>query len=58
MKVIYCQAKRGGRTCYGPLYRCKKCGHIGCQNPDCPQKGFKMVSGPCVICGGFGEPIK
>ncbi len=46
-----CQGKRGDRglACFNALYRCLKCGNIGCEQPDCTRKGFD--SGKCIHCG-------
>jgi len=47
--VKYC------RYCSGKLYRCSKCGNIGCSTPTyakklCPNAGSK-TDGSCIKCG-------
>jgi hypothetical protein len=38
--------------CSQPLYRCKKCGNIGCAMPGCRNQGFKLgfFGCPCLKC--------
>lgn len=40
-------------TCNGLLYRCKKCGGVGCDRggDECTNQGFK--SGKCKKCGAI-----
>lgn len=48
--------KRTGGICYGFVYRCKKCGSVGCehyQDGECSNQGFK--SGYCLRCGTLGQ---
>lgn len=47
-----CPGKRGSSTCSGIVYRCKKCGNVGCDRGragECTSQGFK--SGRCTKCG-------
>ena len=42
-----CPGKRGNSTCNGTLYRCKKCGNVGCDQSQlgkCTNQGFNLVS--------------
>ena len=32
---------RDGSTCQTTLYRCAKCGHVGCTKPGCSNQGFR-----------------
>jgi len=38
--------------CGNPLYRCKKCGSLGCGNKDCPNQISE--NGHCKKCGNWG----
>jgi hypothetical protein len=43
-------------TCNGTLYRCKKCGNVGCdQGPStaCSNQAFDL--GKCMKCGARGH---
>jgi len=45
----------GDTLCAGPLYRCTKCGHVGCEKPkvgDCTNQTFAV--GRCLRCGANG----
>lgn len=53
-----CPGKRIDRkgTCLSTLYRCKKCGNVGCdqgQPGKCQNQGFKL--GKCMKCGASGQ---
>lgn len=40
--------------CINNLYRCKKCGNVGCAMlPECSNQGFKL--GKCVKCGAVSQ---
>jgi len=51
-----CPGKRDNHTCNSTLYRCKKCGNVGCdqsQPGKCTNQGFR--SGKCLKCGTSGQ---
>lgn len=53
--------KKSGLQCLSTVYRCKKCGSVGCdqgQAGDCSNQGFRIST--CVKCGTGGqkEPIR
>lgn len=48
--------KKNGSKCMNQLYRCKKCGNVGCDRPsdgECSNQGFKV--GKCLKCGATGQ---
>ena len=48
------------RKCNHPLYKCKKCGNVGCLNSSCERKAVGNFANVCDRCGstaGF-EPLK
>jgi hypothetical protein len=51
-----CPGKRDNHTCNSTLYRCKKCGNVGCdqsQPGKCTNQGFRL--GKCLKCGTSGQ---
>ena len=40
---------KGGSQCQATLYRCAKCGNVGCTKAGCSNQGFR--DGNCVKCG-------
>ncbi|VVE66992.1 hypothetical protein PCA31118_02435 [Pandoraea captiosa] len=47
-----CKGTRNGSSCGMLLYRCVRCGHVGCNqvsNSACSNMGFN--TGRCVRCG-------
>jgi hypothetical protein len=51
-----CPGRRDNHSCSSTLYKCKKCGNVGCdQSSDgkCTNQGFK--SGKCTKCGNYGK---
>lgn len=54
--MALCPGKKpDGRSCGTTLYRCKKCGNVGCaQNKDCSNLAFKDGS-KCTKCGAFSQ---
>ena len=55
IKLASCQEKlmRGGykTACGGTLYKCEKCGAVGCAKEGCPNQKFRDGAGSCKICG-------
>jgi len=52
MSNCHGQRKNYNMTCNSSIYKCKKCGNVGCNQPsegDCSQQGFR--NGSCVKCG-------
>ena len=48
--------RRENHSCMSQLYRCKKCGNVGCdqiQDGKCSNQGFKF--GKCLRCGASGQ---
>ncbi len=48
--------KSNNQTCYQSLYRCKKCGNVGCDRNnigECPNQAFNC--GKCMRCGANGQ---
>jgi hypothetical protein len=56
-----CNAKVGGTTCGGVLYRCPKCGLTGCKNrrngETCPNNITRDSGGTCRNCGSNLQTI-
>ncbi len=51
-----CPGTKGKSKCNKPLYRCKSCGHVGCeqsQDGQCTNQAFKL--GKCNKCGKSGQ---
>ncbi len=53
-----CPGKRTNRNtgCLSALYRCKKCGHVGCDQTTsgvCSNQAFRL--GKCLKCGATGQ---
>lgn len=47
-----CPGKRNGHVCAGTIWKCKKCGAIGCEQfqiGSCTNQGFRV--GKCLKCG-------
>lgn len=47
---------KSGTMCNSTLYRCKKCGNVGCDQGSqatCSNQGFK--TGKCLKCGISGQ---
>jgi hypothetical protein len=44
--------KDGGTCCTSTVYKCKKCGSVGCAygNTNCSNKNFDVI-GQCLKCG-------
>ena len=36
-------------TCNSTLYKCQKCGSVGCSSPSCTNRSFKLDE--CMRCG-------
>lgn len=50
-----CQGNKGGTRHNGGLvYRCPKCGSIGCTASGCTNQNFQ--SSRCMKCGKVGNP--
>lgn len=43
--------------CAGLVFKCTKCGAVGCKTKDCSNQKFN--NGQCVVCGSYGttKPI-
>ncbi len=53
-----CPGKRvkTGYDCTSSVYKCKKCGNVGCFQNDtgtCSNEGFR--NGKCLKCGSVGQ---
>jgi len=51
-----CTGKKDAHTCGCLLFKCKKCGNVGCdqgQDDKCSNQAFK--GGKCVRCGAIGQ---
>jgi len=48
-----CPGRRNNNYCNYPLWKCKKCGNVGCQEKGCPNQGFDEF-GRCRRCGESG----
>jgi len=51
-----CPGKCNGHTCMSTLYKCKKCGNVGCdqgQYGKCSNQAFQF--GICSKCGANGQ---
>lgn len=48
--------RKGSFRCLDTLYKCKKCGSVGCgvNNDDCLNKTFDKV-GRCLKCGSWDK---
>lgn len=47
-----CEGKReNGTRCGAVIYRCKKCGSVGCCTEGCTNQAFKSGSQICHQCG-------
>jgi hypothetical protein len=44
--------KKNGFGCQSGVYKCKKCGSVGCDNRDCGNRTFD--GGKCLKCGQYG----
>lgn len=44
--------RKAGFTCTNMLYRCKKCGAVGCQRKNCTNYNFD--GSRCLKCGNYG----
>ena len=56
MSICPGKRKKNNSNCTSTLYRCKKCGNIGCEQNqpfDCSNQGFK--AGKCLKCGVSGQ---
>jgi len=51
-----CQGKAAGSHCGGILYKCEKCGLVGCKNnrngQNCSNNITRDSGGMCKNCGG------
>jgi len=55
--MAQCPGKRGAQTCNRILYRCKKCGNVGCESgkpSECGNQAF-LTGSKCVKCGTSGQ---
>lgn len=56
-----CSGKINGKGCGSTLYKCTKCGSIGCKNKsngkDCSNSIKKDSGGTCKTCGSYVKPI-
>ena len=57
--MALCPGKRAKKvgSCGSILFRCKKCGNVGCQQAqggDCSNQGFS-ASSKCLRCGILGQ---
>lgn len=50
--MALCHGTRNGHSCGGYLYRCDKCGHVGCTHTGCTNHGFRIG---CLVCGAHGR---
>jgi len=39
-----CPGKVNNTTCYSTVYRCKKCGGVGCEREKCTNQSFESVN--------------
>lgn len=49
--------RKDNKKCNSVLYRCKKCGNVGCKQSrpgECSNQGFTL-SGQCLKCGTYGK---
>lgn len=53
--MTMCPGKRNGRngTCVGIVFRCDKCGNVGCDKSDCSNQGFAPFK--CLKCGALNQ---
>jgi hypothetical protein len=53
--MAMCAGTRNGRRCVLLLFRCKKCGNVGCHQTKkvCTSQGF--VGGKCMKCGSSNK---
>ena len=49
--MAFCQGIRNGSKCERAIYRCKKCGSVGCVSEGCSSKNFDGYK--CMKCGDF-----
>lgn len=42
----------GKNKCNSIVYRCSKCGTVGCKTQGCTNQKFNF--GKCVVCGNYG----
>ena len=49
-----CQGQKGGGRHLGLLYKCPKCGSVGCNASGCSGQNFQ--SNRCMKCGRVGNP--
>jgi hypothetical protein len=56
-----CSGKAAGTTCAGTLYKCSKCGLLGCKNvrngQKCNNNITKDSGGTCRNCGTHLKPL-
>jgi len=45
-----CQGKKHNSRCGNTVYKCNKCGTVGCSNNGCTNQNFD--NGRCMKCGG------
>jgi len=44
--------------CSNKIYRCKKCGNIGCSLNGCANQAFRGgPGGPCLKCGSYDKEL-
>jgi hypothetical protein len=54
--MALCPGTKRSHKCSSVLYRCKKCGNVGCdqgQPGHCTNQGFRV--GKCQKCGAVGQ---
>ena len=47
--MAICNENKGFGKCYSQLWKCEKCGKIGCTRDGCRNQQFK--NGRCMSCG-------
>ena len=46
-----CPGKKGSSTCYSSVYKCGKCGSVGCSVKGCTNQNFESIK--CLRCGQY-----
>jgi len=53
-----CQGqKTNNQPCGGSVYRCKRCGNVGCGHKECRNYAFEQGSGKCIKCGSYDKEM-
>lgn len=51
-----CQGRKGSGSHGGLVYRCTKCGSVGCVDSGCTNRNFN--GSRCMKCGKVGSPVR